>query len=224
MFFYIYYVTVVITFLCCLKAHKKFEKNYKWFTIYFGFVVVYEFFDMFNWLVVNHTNAWCANVEELIEFVLFTYFMTSLVNRTLYKNKVYRFAFVLFLFSLINMGFIQGVWRFNTISMTLQGLFILTLICIYYYNLFDEAPENINLIKHPPFLVSTGLLFYYLAKSFYYICYSYMAYKNNYHFYLIAKTIPATSNILLNSLLIYAFLLIAKTKKPPVDTVSLAKS
>jgi len=221
MLFYIYYISLVITFFFCLKAYKNFEKNYRFFLPYFGFVLVYEIGDMFNWLVVNHTNAWSANFVELFESVLFAYFMASLVNKPLYKKRVYRYTAILIAFSFINVFFIQGIWKFNTISITLQGLFIITLICIYYYNLFDEAPENITLTKHPPFLIATGLLFYYLAKSFFYICYSYMAYKNNYHFYLIARTIPGLSNLLLNSLLVYAFLIIAKAKKPSVDTLPL---
>jgi len=209
----LYYASLIVTFLFCLYAYKQLDTNFKWFLPYLAFTVVFETANFFNWLIINHTNSWAGNIEELIEFILFTYFMTTLAKRESYKKKVYIFAAFVILFSLIDMAFIQGIWALNTIAMVIQALFILTLICIYYHNLFEEAEEGLALIKHPPFLVATGLLFYFLSKSFYYSCYSYMVYKNNYHFYILAATIPGLSNLLLNSLLIYTFLCCSKTKK-----------
>ncbi len=213
MLYNIYYISVIVTFFCCLYVYKQLDRTLKWFLPYLGFVIVYEFASMCGWLIINHTNSWCSNLEELMEFTLFTYFMTSLAKKAAYKKKVYIPAICVILFSFIDMCFIQGIWELNTIAIVLQDTFVLTLICIYYYNLFDEAEEGIMLIKHPPFLIATGLLFYYLSKTFYYSCFSYMVYKNNYHFYLLASIIPGLSNLLLNSLLISAFLCFSKTKK-----------
>ncbi|WP_295721069.1 hypothetical protein [Mucilaginibacter sp.] len=189
------------------------DSNFKWFVPYFGCVSVYEFANLFNLLMINHTDSWCANIMELIDFILFTYLMTSLAKRASYKKKVYLFAGIVILFSFIDMFFVQGMWKLNTIAMVLQALFILTLIYNYYHDLLKEATEGLVLLKHPPFLVVTGLLFYFLSKSLFYSCYSYMVYKNNYHFYMLAATIPGLSNLLLNSILIYAFLCFSKTKK-----------
>ncbi len=211
--YYIYLISLPITFGFSLHAYKKMDSNFKWFVPFFAFVIVYEFANLLNWLMINHTNSWCSNIEELIEFILYTYLMTSLVKRVLYKKKVYTLATIVILLSLIDMAFIQGIWRLNTMAIVLQALFILSLICIYYYNLLEEAEEGLVLLKHPPFLVATGLLFYFLSKSVFMSCFSFMIYKNNYHFYILAATIPGLSNLLLNSLLIYAFLCFSKTKK-----------
>jgi hypothetical protein len=187
--------------------------NFKWFVPYFAFVSVYEFANLLNWLVINHTNSWAANIMELTEFILFTYLMTSLAKRASYKKKVYLFAVIVILLSFIDMFFVQGIWKLNTIALVLQDLFILTLIYTYYHDLLKEATEGLVLLKYPPFLVVTGLLFYFLSKSLFYSCFSFMVYKNNYHFYILAATIPGLSNLLLNSILIYAFLCFSKTKK-----------
>jgi hypothetical protein len=167
--------------------------------------------------MINHTNSWISNFEEILEFSLFTYFMTSLANNVKYKKRVYFSAGIIIILSMIDMLFIQGIWKLNTLAMVLQSLFILTLISIYYRRILDEAEEGLDLIKHPPFLVVTGFLFYLLGKSFFYICFSYMAYKNNYDFYILSATMPGLANLLLNFLLIYAFLCVKRNAKTIVS-------
>ena len=213
MLYNLYYISVIAAFICCVHAYKRLDKNFKWFLPYLGFVIVYEFATMRGWLTLNHTNSWCNNAEGLMEFLLFIYFMVSLTNKASYKKKVYQLAAIITLLSIIDMLFIQGIWKLNTMAIVLQDLFVLALICIYYGKLLNEAPEHLVLLKHPPFIAVTGLLFYFLSNTFYYSCFSYMAYKNNYHFYILAETLPGISNLLLNLLLIYAFICFSKTKK-----------
>lgn len=211
--YYIYLISLPITFAFGLNAYKQLACNFKWFLPYFAFIIVYELANLFNWLMIMHSNAWCNNFEGLIGFTLFASFITSLDKRTSYKRKVYILTAVIVLVSLIDIFFIQGFWKRATIALVLQALFILSLICNYYYNLLEEAPEHMVLLRHPPFLVNTGLLFYFLSNAVFYSCFTYMVYKNNYHFYILAATIPGLSNLLLNSLLIYAFICLSKTKK-----------
>lgn len=213
MLYNLYFISLIIAFLICLYTYKQLDRNFRWFRWYLPFVICVEVASMRGLLIINHTNSWCNNNISLMEFILFTYLITSFNEEALYKKKVYIFAGIIILISLIDMIFIQGIWRLNTIALILQELFVLTLICIYYYNLLKEAREHLVLLKHPPFLAATGLLFYFLSNSAYYSCYSYMAYKNNYHFLILAQTIPGLSNLLLNSLLISAFLCFPKIKK-----------
>ena len=213
MVFKIYYVTLIITFAFGLYTFKGLDKNLKWFVRYLAFAVVYESLSLWDLLLWHNTDSWCMNFEEMIEFCLFTFYMASIVKKANYKRKVYIGAAIVLLFAFINMFFIQGLWKLNTISEILYCLFILTLVCIYYYNLFDEAEEGLMLLKHAPFLVATGSLFYITAKFFYYSCFSFMVYKNNYNFYILAATIPGIANMLLNILLITAFLCSFKTNK-----------
>lgn len=212
MLYNLYFISLIIAFLVCLYTYKQLDRNFKWFPSYLAFVICVEVASMRGLLIINHTNSWCNNNVSLMEFILFAYLITSFNGDALYKKKVYIFAGVIILISLIDMVFIQGIWRLNTPAIILQELFILILICIYYYNLLAEAREHLILLKHPPFLAATGVFFYFLSNSVYYSCYSYMAYKSNYDFLILARTIPGISNLLLNSLLISAFLCFPKKK------------
>ncbi|WDF78383.1 hypothetical protein PQ469_31330 [Mucilaginibacter sp. KACC 22773] len=77
----------------------------------------------------------------------------------------------------------------------------------------DKAEGQIVLLRHPAFLVATGLLFYFLAKTFYYSCFSFMAYKNSHSFLMIARIIPGLANLMLYALLLYAFYCSSKATK-----------
>ncbi|WP_143014170.1 hypothetical protein [Mucilaginibacter pineti] len=178
-----------------------------------AFSIVYECPLIERWLIWNGTNAPGNNFVEIIEFCLFTYFMASIIQKPTFKRNIYVIASFILLLSFTNMLFVQGFWKRNTISGLSQCLFILTLVCTYYYILLNEAKEEIMLLKHPPFLAATGLLFYIASKSFFYSCFSYMAYKNNYHFYILAGIIPSLANLFLNFLLIVSFAYSSKTEK-----------
>ncbi|QEC76853.1 hypothetical protein [Mucilaginibacter ginsenosidivorax] len=155
---------------------------------------------------MEKSNAWCNNLEGLLELALFTWFLASLVKNERYRKSVYKFAAIPILLSLVDIVYIQGFFKRATIAIVLQGIFLVVLICIYYRSLFEEADERLALLKHPPFLAATGLLFFFLSNTLFYACFSYMIYKNNYHFYIVATSIPGISNLLLNGLLAYAFL------------------
>jgi len=211
--YHLYLLSLPITFAACLYAYKSLDNNFKWFLPYLGLVIVYVTLDYFNLFLIKKSNAWCNNLEGLIEFVLFAYFIASFDNRASYIKKVHILTGVVVLLSLIDTVFIQGIWKRFTIAMVLQDLFILSLICIYYHNLLEEAKEHLVLLKHPPFLAATGLLFYFLSNAIFYSCFSYMVYKKNYHFYILAGVIPGVSNLILNLVLVYTFLCFSKTKK-----------
>ncbi|WP_183561829.1 hypothetical protein [Mucilaginibacter sp. SP1R1] len=189
------------------------DKNFKWFLPFLIFVVIYEFVNMYNWMLLHNSNAWCNNLEGILELTLYGLFIASLHKKKAYRNRVYMVTLAGALLSLIDIVFIQGFWKLATIAMLIQNSILVVLVCIYFYSLFNDDDENLNLITHPPFLVATGILFTSLGCFFYYATFSYMIYRNNYHFYILAKVLPSISSLIFNSLLTFAFICFARAKK-----------
>lgn len=196
-----------------MYCYKQLDYNFKWYLPYFVFINIYELANFFDLLMIKHSNSWCNNLVGFMEFPIIIYFLTSFDRRPSYKKTVYILTVIIVLFSLADIFFIQGFWERDTIAIVIQALFVLALIFIYYRNLLEDAQEGLELIKSPPFLAITGWLFYFCAKVMFYVGFSYMIYKNNYHFYILAGTIPGLSNLLLNSILIYAFICSSKNKR-----------
>jgi hypothetical protein len=60
-----------------------------------------------------------------MEFILFMFFITPLNKRRSYNRKIYVIAGVIISIAFIDMLFIQGFWKKDTIALILHGLFVL---------------------------------------------------------------------------------------------------
>jgi hypothetical protein len=207
MLVYFYYAMDVVAFVCCLITYKWLDNNFKWLLALLSFLIVYDFVNIFDWLNLHNSNAWCNNLEDILLFSFFTAFILSFNKRPKFRKPVYETAGIIILLSLIDIFWIQGFWKRATAAIVVQNIFLIWLVCNYYYRLLnDDSDEYIELITHPPFLALTGIFFYYLAMTFYYSCFSYMAYRRNYDFYLIAATLLNLTTFALNFLFSLAFI------------------
>lgn len=202
-----YYVMDVVAFVCCLFTYRSLDENFKGLLPLLSFLVVYDFVNIFNWLNLHHSNAWCNNIEDILLFAFFVRFIQAFDRRTGKRKMVYIGAGIVIFLSVIDILFMQGIWKRATAATVMQNLFLIWMICNYYYRLLNnDSDEYIELITHPPFLALTGIFFYYLTTTFYYSCFSYMVYRNNYHFYLIAATLLNLTTFALNFLFSFAFI------------------
>ncbi|SEN15946.1 hypothetical protein SAMN05192574_102627 [Mucilaginibacter gossypiicola] len=202
-----YFVMDVVAFVCCLFTYRSLDRNFKALLPVLSFILVYDFVNIFNWLNLHQSNAWCNNIEDIILFAFFTKFIQSFDERLKRRKRIYIAAGVVILLSIADILLIQGVFKRATIATVIQDLFLIWMICNYYYRLLNnDSDEYIELITHPPFLALTGIFFYYLSTTFFYACFSYMVYRNNYHFYLIAATLLNLTTFALNFLFSLAFI------------------
>jgi hypothetical protein len=208
---YIYFELFAL--ICCIVSYKKLDKNFKIFLPFLVFVVIYEYVNIYNWLLWHHTNAWCNNLEGILELGVYGYLIPSFDKRKTYRKKAYLFVAAGILFSFIDYFFLQGIWHLNTIAFVLQYSIVAILVCLYYFNLVKNSDEYLDLLSYPPFYTTVGLLLYSLASFFYYCFFSYMVYKNNFHFYILAKVMPTISSLILYTLLGVSFICFSRTKK-----------
>lgn len=210
---YLYFIFELFAFISCIVFYKKLDQNFRIFLPFLAFIVAYEYVNLFGWLNWHNTNAWCNNIEGLIELTVLGYFMASLDKRIAYRRKVYGVIIAGVIFSIIDIFFIQGFWTLGTIGIVLQNTILAILVCIYYYTLINSSDEYLDLLSYPPFYATIGLLFYSLTNFFYFAFFSYMAYTKNYHFFLVARVICDIGCIFLYSLLAVSFICFSKTKK-----------
>ncbi|HEX8020835.1 hypothetical protein [Mucilaginibacter sp.] len=202
-----YFVMDVVAFVCCLFTYRSLDKNFKTLLLLLSFILVYDFVNLFNWLNLHKSNAWCNNIEDILLFAFFTRFIQAFDERPEKRKGVFIAAGFVILISIADILFIQGVFKRATLATVIQDLFLIWMICNYYYRLLNnDSDEYIELITHPPFLALTGIFFYYLSTTFFYSCFSYMVYRNNYHFYLIAATLLNLTTFALNFLFSIAFI------------------
>jgi hypothetical protein len=210
---YLYFFFELLALISCVYSYKKLDQNFKIFLPFLIFIVVYEYANIYNWLMWNHSNAWCNNLEGIVELFVYGRFMASLDKRKQYRKKVYIAVAAGTVITLIDMFFIQGFWNLGTIAIVIQNGILATLVCIYYHNLINNTDEYLDLLRYPRFYATIGLLFYALTNFFYYAVFSYMLYKNNYNFYILARVFTDLGCVFIYSLLAVSFLCFSRTKK-----------
>jgi hypothetical protein len=212
MLYYINFVFELFAFICCAYTYKKLDSNFKIFLPLLAFVVIYEFVNMYflNLLLWHHTNAWCNNLESIIELAVYGYFIASLDKRKTYRKKVHIAVIACLIITFIDIFFIQGFWTLCTIGIVLKNALLAILVCSYYYNLLNNADDYPNLITFPPFLATMGLLMYTLGNFFYFAFFDYLVNKNNDLFSKLSGIFPIIGCIFLYSLLTLSFLCFLK--------------
>lgn len=212
--FQIYLASLILVSAAGLYTYKSLSHNIKWFVPYFIFVTFFEFANSFNLLLINRSNAWCYNLESIMEFILFGLFLISLPQKRILPGLQFTFMGIGLIVIFFDLFFLHGLWMRNNIAEVSDNLIILIMIFIYYRHLLNHPPDNgLILFRHPPFLVVTGLFFYFIATTFYYACYSFIVYNHNTFLLMLGSTIPAVANLLFNTFVILSFVCSLKTKK-----------
>jgi len=186
---------------------------YKYFIPYLTFIVIYEIGSLLNWFSIDHKNLWIANITMTLSFLFYSWFLLKLIKTSYFKNWIKRVIVLSSFCSLVNMAWIQGFWKLNTITILLQFGIIISITCFYFYELMNYSEKVLFIIKLPDFWLNTGLLFFCLSEFLFFSAFAYMAYKNNYAYHLLFFVISNVANAILYSCLTVSFLCFNKTRR-----------
>jgi hypothetical protein len=114
---------------------------------------------------VAHPNHWLYNLYLPVEFLLFTALYYFAFTTPRIKRIVLTGSVLLVLFAVWNMIAGQGFYSFNTYTVLVSGLLILTWIFFYFRELLRRS-EYVTLTREPMFWISSGMLVFYLGNVF----------------------------------------------------------
>lgn len=207
MLVYLYLVFESGALLTALFQYSKMKRtSYRYFVPYLLFIVIYEMGTIYNWFSVRHSNHWVSNITMIISFIFYSIFLLQLLQTDSIRKWIKRVIILSIFCSLINMIFIQGFWKLDTITILLQFGIIIYITCIYFYELMNYSTQTLLVVRLPGFWLNTGLLFFCLAQFLFFSAFAYMAYKNNYEYHLLFSVISNVSNAILYSCLIVCFI------------------
>jgi len=148
-------------------------------------------------------NAWFFNIFTTIEFLYYSSVFYFILQSAFQKKVIFLIALFFLAFAGINILFIQGFYKFHTISYRV-GAVMIVVWCFLYFRQLLQSSEYIILIRNSFFWITIGLLFFYLGYFFYFSAFDYIVY-NKISFNL--KLWIIISNIL--NILLYSCFLIA---------------
>jgi len=203
---YLYFFFEIIAFaVAVFQLPKLKHSSYVYFIPYLLFILIYEFGSIYNWFFIHKSNLWISNLTLVIFFLFYSSFLCALIHTPYFKRWIKRIVSLSIFLSLVNLAFIQGFWNLNSITILLQFAVLIALTCLYFYELMNST-QKLSISKLPGFWVNTGLLFFCLAEFLFYSAFAYMAYKNNYNYYLLFEVISNIANVILYTCLTISFL------------------
>ena len=121
-------------------------------------------------------NAWFFNLFTTFEFLYYCFIFYSILESYSQKKILLFSGVAFFILAGVNIFFIQGFYKFHTISYRLGAVMIIVW-CFLYFRQLLRSSEYIVLLRNPYFWISTGLLFFYLGFFFYFSAFDYIVYK-----------------------------------------------
>ena len=166
---FLYLIPLLLSAIFSLRAFRlkcpKPYRLYAWMLLLSLFTEVLALawkWELYHWGSFNFSknNFWIYNFFLILRFGL----LAMIFNLTLYHHKLIPLiGGIIFLFGLLDYTFIHGPLQFNTYSMILTHVCIITLCLLYFRQLLQE-PGIIAIQKEPLFWMVIGLFFYHAVS------------------------------------------------------------
>lgn len=167
---------LLISVVLCYMHRKKLNTPFKrlfYFLIWNGIIEILAYI-----MFLGYNNLPLLHLYTLGEFILFSYFFKSLINKPTIFQKGYKyFTYGVGFLILINSIFFQSIYEFNTNAKTFVQLIIITYAVIYFYNLVENRMYDAELSKSLR-LINSAIIIYYSGSLFIFMC-SKMSFENN---------------------------------------------
>ena len=95
-----------------------------------------------------------------VEFLAISWIFYTLFEKRIWKRITLLFLLSFAIFSVINVGFYEGIMDFNSNQRYVQGLMVIT-YCVAYYSQLIRLIEEPRLTLVPAFWLSSGWLVYF---------------------------------------------------------------
>lgn len=209
----IYLLTLLLCFICSLISFRlHYPFHLKLFSLLMGAAVLSEFFAYYGpkiWGYKNNLPVY--NIYHLFEFCGVAYFYRFIIHNIKIKTAIDIFLIAYTLYWAVNVFIIHNIGDWNSNIEVVGGVFTVFLAATYCYRLF-VSDELVHFRTSSEFWISVATIIYYstmlpITGMFYYL---------TAHFTTLALHLTdylKVANILMYSLIIYAYLCRVRMKK-----------
>jgi len=172
----IYFYAVKLAFVClsinvvfCLVKRKKLNTPFLRLFYFLIWNLIIEISAQ-AFMKFEYNNLPLLHLYTLGEFILFSYFYMSLLNKPVqFKKMLWYFIIVGSVLVILNSIFFQSIYAFNTFAKTFVQITIIGYAVLYFYNLVENP--NLSIAKSKSLrLVNSAILIYYSGSLFIFMC------------------------------------------------------
>jgi hypothetical protein len=163
--FYISPIAALIAFLASLTIFFQPAPREPYLKYFSAFLFVNFFMDAITDILAmnNVNNVFFGNLVQMFVISFQLYLVREIVHGRKAKKVFLYFLFSYLLLSLMNFFLIQKITVFNTMTLSIGSLLIVSATIYYFWELF-QLRYSVNLLRQPSFWICSGLLFYYTCS------------------------------------------------------------
>jgi hypothetical protein len=156
------------TFIAAILLLNKKTKVWRLFILLLFLVICAETTGWYLSIQLHiYGNALPFNILMIVTDTFLIWFFTNTNFLQKIKSQLYYAALFFAIFSIVNLFFFQGLWKYNSYSETLGDIMLSVICCYFLYTLLTNK-EYVNLSQLDFFWLATGLLFYSLGSAILY--------------------------------------------------------
>jgi len=175
----IYYYAVKLALVClsinvvfCFVYRKKLNTPFKRLFYFLILNLITEIL-AFTFMQFEYNNLPLLHLYTLGEFVLFSYFYMSLIDKPVQIKKAFKyFVGVGCVLIVLNSVFLQSIYTFNTFAKTSVQVVIIAYAVLYFYNLVENRSftsaesKSLRLVNSAVLIYYSGSLFIFMYGKF----------------------------------------------------------
>jgi hypothetical protein len=127
----------------------------------------------FAFMKYGYNNLPLLHIYTLGEFILFSYFYKSLINKPIRFQKLFLYFLISgSFFIIVNSIFFQSIFGFNSFAKTFVQITIIGFAVLYFYNLIENqlystaASKGLRLVNSAVLIYYSGSLFVFMYGKF----------------------------------------------------------
>jgi len=152
-------------------------------------------------LVISYLNLRYYNNLVLFHFfdMMAAVFFTLIYRRAFYKELFKKITFILggasLLIMIFNAIFIEGLWKYPSVSNTVLCVLLIIFSLIYFYELLSRQ-EFTYIEKQGMFWINSGVLFYFSINIFLFMLYNKISDADKPNYYMMQSVTNIIANLL----------------------------
>lgn len=150
-------IAAFIASVICWNSLKK--THLRWFLPFLFLIVAVEITGRVFSRILHQPNSWLYNLSIPFEYLFYTFIFLSYYKKQYNRHLARLFMYLFLGFVVINLGYVQGISRFNTNTLKIGSFFMVVFSISYFIELYNIHEEQV-LLRNAMFWIATGILLF----------------------------------------------------------------
>jgi hypothetical protein len=185
----------VLPVIAALVNYGQLDKTLKIAALFFLIAFLVDLLAALTTQLQVTNNMPLIHLFTVISILFFTAIYYNAFIRPLLKKVILILSAFALLIVIFNLVFIEGIWQYPSISITVLSVLLIFFSLAYFYQLLNRQ-EFIHIEKLGIFWVNAGVLFYFAINIFLFMLYKQFSDEDKKDIYMIHNTTNIIANVI----------------------------